>query len=88
MLPKKKELKEEVNVTLANFLEFPRAEPSATKAHELIDYELVSYEPSQLQLEFIIPNIILTLKKGKKNRRKEEVNVTRALVLVIVPNIS
>ena len=39
----KKELKEEVNVTLAKCLEIPRAEPSATKAHEL-----VSYEPSQL----------------------------------------
>ena len=43
-----KELKEGVNVTLANCLEIPRAEPSATKAHELIIYELVSYEPSQL----------------------------------------
>ena len=45
MFPKKmeKELKEEVNLTQANCLEIPRAEPSATKAHEL-----VSCEPSQL----------------------------------------
>ena len=44
MLPKKikNELKEEVNVTLANCLEIPRAEPNATKAHEL-----VRYKPSQ-----------------------------------------
>ena len=40
---KKKELKAEVTVTLANCFEIPRAEPNATKAHEL-----VRYKPSQL----------------------------------------